>query len=65
MTVVENREVLTQEYGELSMEPGGESTRDWVGVGTPSSHGYLPTQSAETRSVASGLAFVTVNQAEE
>ena len=34
MTVVENREVLTQEYGELSMEPGGESTRDWVGVGT-------------------------------
>ena len=37
-----------------------ESTRDWFGVGTPTSHGSLPTQSAETRSVAGGLAVVSV-----
>jgi hypothetical protein len=42
-----------------------ESTRDWIGVGTPTSHGSLPTQSAETRSVARGLAVVSVSQGTE
>ncbi len=39
-----------------------ESTSDWIGVTTPTSHGSLPTQSTETRSVARGLALVSVSQ---
>jgi hypothetical protein len=39
-----------------------ESTSDWIGVMTPTSHGSLPTQSGETRSVATGLAVVSGSQ---
>jgi len=39
-----------------------ESTRDWFGVGTPSSHGSMPTQWTETHSVARGLGLVSVSQ---
>ena len=39
-----------------------ESTRDWIGVGTPTSHGSLPTHSGETCSVATGLADVSVSK---
>jgi hypothetical protein len=34
------------------------STSDWIGVTTPTSHGSLPTQSTETRSVATDRALV-------
>ncbi len=44
MTLVTDRTVLTQDADQLSMQLG--------------SHGYLTTQSAETRSVATGLAFL-------
>mgnify|MGYP003888483591 CR=1 FL=1 len=39
-----------------------ESTSDWIGVTTPTSHGFLPTQSSETRSVATALALVSGSQ---
>jgi len=40
----------------------GDATRTWIGFAAPRSHGYPPTQSAETRSVATGLAVVSVSQ---
>lgn len=42
-----------------------DATRTWFGFAAPRSHGYLPTQSAETRSVATGLAVVSVSQLDQ
>ncbi len=39
-----------------------ESTSDWIGVTTPTSHGYRPTQSIETRSLAADFALVSGSQ---
>ena len=44
MTLISYWAVLTEKGDQLTMEPGMGSTRDWFGVGTPSSHGSLPTQ---------------------
>lgn len=62
MTLVGYRAVLTEESYQFSMEGAWDSTRDWIGVRTPSSHGSLPTQSAETHAGATALGLVSVSQ---
>ncbi|MCP9860871.1 DUF3721 domain-containing protein, partial [Cyanobium sp. Cruz-8D1] len=41
-----------------------ESTRDWLGVATPTSHGSMPTQWLETHCAAMALGLVSVSQAQ-
>jgi hypothetical protein len=43
----------------------GDATGTWIGFAAPRSHGYPPTQSAETRSVATGLELVSGSQGTE
>ena len=51
MTLIADGAVLMQKAGGLPVELGSAIHERLDGVTTPSSHGSLPTQSAETRSV--------------
>ena len=42
-----------------------ESTRDWLGVATPTSHGSMPTQWLETHCGVGALGLVSVSQADQ
>jgi hypothetical protein len=62
MAPIADGAVLTQEANQLSMQLGTGCHGTWFGLTAPRSHGYLPTQSAETHSAASCLADVSVSQ---
>ena len=63
MTLIANEAGVTLEAGELTVDPVSGIHERFVGVTTPTLLRLPPTQSAKTRSVASGLAVVSVSQA--
>ena len=63
VTLVAGGAVLTEETGQISMEPGGEVQEGSVWSETPGSRGSPPSQSPETDCGATAAAFVSASRA--